>query len=297
MLDTSAIRAGAAARDRKSRGWVDRTMVAAALLFVGIFLVLPLANVLYQAFREGLPAYWRALTEPDTVAAIRLTLAVAAVAVPLNTLIGVAAAWAVTKFDFPAKSLLLTLIDLPFSVAPVVAGLLLVLLFGSQGFWGPWLRDHGVRIVFATPGIILATVFVTFPFVARELIPLMEAQGSDQEQAALTLGASGWQTFRRVTLPSVRYGLLYGVVLCSARAMGEFGAVSVVSGHVTGESDTVPLRIEKLYQEYHSSASFAVASLLVFAALITLGVKSWFEERQDRGHALGQQAQWNSREH
>lgn len=285
----------------RSGGWTQYALIAVALAFVGVFLVLPLANVLFQAFRDGPRAYFQALMAPDTLAAGRLSLIVTAVVVPVNTLIGLAAAWATTKFEFPGKLLLLTLIDLPFSVSPVVAGLMLVLLFGNQSPLGEWLRDHGIRILFAPPGIILATIFVTFPFVARELIPVMAAVGSDQEQAALTLGASGWYTFWRVTLPSVRWGLLYGVLLCGARAMGEFGAVSVVSGHIAGETDTLPLRVEKLYQDLHQqshpSGAFAVASVLVVLAVVTLVLKAWLEGRQHRDQTLGQEARLSSREH
>ena len=259
---------------------VKWTLITIALLFAGTFLVLPLANVFYQALSKGFGAYFRALVEPDTLASIRLTLLVAAISVPLNCFFGVVAAWAVAKFDFKGKALLLTLIDLPFSVSPVVAGLMFVVLFGLQGYLGEWLDAHDMKIIFNVPGIVLATLFITFPFVARELIPLMQAQGSDQEQAALTLGANGLQTFWYVTLPSVKWGLLYGVILCNARAMGEFGAVAVVSGRVSGLSETMPLRVEKLYNEYNAAAAFGVASLLALLALLTLGVKTWLEHRQ-----------------
>lgn len=259
---------------------VKWTLIVTALLFAGTFLVLPLANVFYQALSKGLGAYFKALAEPDSLAAIRLTLLVAVITVPLNTLFGVVAAWAVAKFDFKGKAVLLTLIDLPFSVSPVVAGLMFVVLFGLQGYFGNWLEAHDLKIIFKTPGIALATVFITFPFVARELIPIMQAQGTDQEQAALTLGANGWQTFWHVTLPSVKWGVLYGVILCNARAMGEFGAVFVVSGRVSGVSETMPLRVEKLYNEYNAAAAFAIASLLALLALVTLGVKTWLEHRQ-----------------
>jgi sulfate/thiosulfate transport system permease protein len=282
-------------------GWGAWVLIVVSVAFAGVFLVLPLANVLWQAFRDGLPAYFAALVERDTLAAGRLTLLVAAVVVPINTVAGLAAAWLVTKFHFRGKVLLLTLIDLPFSVSPVVAGLLLFILFGAQGFGGSWLREHGLKILFAPPGIILATTFVTFPFVARELIPAMEAQGSDQEHAALTLGASGWQTFRRVTVPSVRWGLFYGILLCTARSMGEFGAVSVVSGHITGETDTLPLRVEKLFQDVRSdgghSPAFAVSSVLVLLALLTLLLKSWFERRHENELSQGQRAGHTAREH
>lgn len=263
-------------------------LISIALLFCGVFLLLPLVNVLAQAFYKGASFYWESLTNPDAWAAIRLTLLVAAVSVPLNVLFGLAAAWAIAKFEFRGKSLLITLIDLPFSVSPVVAGLMFVVLFGLQGFFGPWLDDHDIQIIFAVPGIIIATTFITFPFVARELIPVMQATGTDQEQAALTLGASGLQTFWHVTLPSVKWGLIYGVILCNARAMGEFGAVSVVSGHITGQTETMPLRVEKLYNEYNSAGAFAVASLLALLALLTLAVKTWLEWRQSREFAKAQ---------
>lgn len=255
-------------------GWVRWLLTAGALAFLGLFLVVPLAAVFSQAFDKGAAAYLAALRDTDTLASIRLTLLTAAVAVPLNLVFGVMAAWAIAKFTFPGKSLLVTLIDLPFSVSPVVSGLIYVLLFGLQGWLGPWLSAHDIKIIFAVPGIILATIFVTFPFVARELIPLMESQGKDEEEAALVLGASGLQTFFRVTLPNIRWGILYGVILCNARAMGEFGAVSVVSGHVRGMTNTIPLQVEILYNEYNYSAAFAVASLLAFLAVITLIVKT-----------------------
>lgn len=245
-----------------------------ALGFLALFLALPLAAVFSQAFEKGWAVYLEALAEPDTLAAIRLTLFTAAVTVPLNLVFGVIAAWAVAKFSFPGRNLLLTLIDLPFSVSPVISGLIYVLVFGLQGWLGPWLQEHDIKIVFAVPGIILATIFVTFPFVARELIPLMEAQGNEEEEAALVLGASGLKTFFRVTLPNVKWGIIYGVILCNARAMGEFGAVSVISGHIRGMTNTVPLHVEILYNEYNFTAAFAVASLLAFLALITLVVKT-----------------------
>jgi sulfate transport system permease protein len=257
-------------------------LISIALTFCVVFLLLPLVNVFAQAFSKGWTIYREALTHPDSWAAIRLTLLVAAVTVPLNVLFGLAAAWAIAKFEFRGKSLLITLIDLPFSVSPVVAGLMFVVLFGLQGFFGSWLAEHNLKITFAVPGIVLATIFITFPFVARELIPIMQATGSEQEQAALTLGANGWQTFWHVTLPSVKWGLLYGIILCNARAMGEFGAVSVVSGHITGQTDTMPLRVEKLYNEYQGPAAFAVASLLALLALVTLGVKTLLEWKQAR---------------
>ncbi|WP_133648983.1 sulfate ABC transporter permease subunit CysW [Paraburkholderia flava] len=244
-----------------------------ALLFLALFLVVPLVSVFVQAFSKGVDFYFEALADPDAVSAIKLTLLTAAIAVPLNLVFGLAASWAIAKFEFRGKALLTTLIDLPFSVSPVISGLVYVLLFGAQGWFGPWLQDHNVQIIFAVPGIVLATIFVTFPFVARELIPLMQAQGNDEEEAAHVLGASGWQIFRRVTLPNVKWGLLYGVILCNARAMGEFGAVSVVSGHIRGQTDTMPLHVEILYNEYNFAAAFAVASVLALLALVTLGLK------------------------
>src|SRR2546421_1780602 len=280
-------------RSRSQRGTeepplIKWALIAMALAFSLVFLLLPLVNVFAQAFAKGLLSYWNALTEPDSWTAIRLTLIVAAIAVPLNVMFGVAAAWAIAKFEFRWKSLLTTLIDLPFSVSPVVAGLMFVLMFGLQGYFGKWLEAHEIKIIFAIPGIVLATVFVTFPFVARELIPVMQATGTEQEQAALTLGASGWQTFWHVTLPSVKWGLLYGIILCNARAMGEFGAVSVVSGHITGQTETMPIRVETLYNEYNSAAAFAIASLLALLALFTLAIKTLFEWRQARAYALAE---------
>lgn len=254
-------------------------LVAGAFIFLALFLLVPLCAVFYEALQKGLGAYFAAFSDPAAQAAIRLTLLVAAIAVPANLIFGVAAAWAIAKFRFPAKSLLVTLIDLPFAVSPVVSGLIYVLLFGSQGWVGPLLQVHGIKIIFAVPGIVLATIFVTFPFIARELIPLMQAQGNDEEQAALSLGASGWQTFWRVTLPNIRWGLLYGVILCNARAMGEFGAVSVVSGHIRGLTNTIPLQVEILYNEYNYVAAFAMASLLASLALVTLLIKSVAEWR------------------
>ena len=254
-------------------------LIAVAVGFLALFLVLPLIAVFVQAFSRGIEAYLAAFKEPDAWSAIRLTLTVAAIAVPFNLVFGLSAAWAIAKFEFPGKSLLITLIDLPFSVSPVVSGMIYVLLFGSQGLFGAWLLDHGVQILFALPGIVLATVFVTFPFVARELIPLMQEQGSAEEEAALTLGASGLHAFRTVTLPNIRWGLLYSVLLCNARAMGEFGAVSVVSGHIRGLTNTVPLHVEILYNEYNFVAAFAVASLLAALALVTLILKSVLEWR------------------
>jgi sulfate/thiosulfate transport system permease protein len=266
--------------------WV---LIAIAVAFSFVFLLLPLVNVFAQALAYGLPHYWKSLAQPDSMAAIRLTLLVAAITVPLNVLFGLAAAWAIAKFQFPGKPVLITLIDLPFSVSPVVAGLMFVVLFGLQGFFGRWLDAHNLKIIFAVPGIVLATVFVTFPFVARELIPVMQATGTEQEEAALTLGANGWQTFWHVTLPSVKWGLIYGIILCNARAMGEFGAVSVVSGHIAGQTETMPLRVEALYQgatEGSAAAAFAVASLLAMLALLTLGIRTFLEWSQARTQKL-----------
>ncbi|GAB6047421.1 sulfate ABC transporter permease subunit CysW [Methyloparacoccus murrellii] len=274
-------RAGNPARGEPA--WVRWTLIALALTFLLGFLFLPLAVVFSQAFSKGLAVFWSALTEENALLAARLTLITALIAVPLNLVFGVAAAWCIAKFEFPGKSLLITLIDLPFSVSPVVSGLIYVLLFGLQGWFGPWLQAHDIKLIFAVPGIVLATIFVTFPFVARELIPLMQAQGTEEEEAALVLGASGWQTFRHVTLPNIRWGLLYGVVLCNARAMGEFGAVSVVSGHIRGLTNTLPLHVEILYNEYNAAAAFAVASLLACLALVTLAAKHFlaWHLRQD----------------
>ncbi len=271
-------------------------LITLALVFSFVFLLLPLINVFAQALVKGWRFYWESLVQPDAWAAIRLTLIVAGISVPLNVVFGLAAAWAIAKFQFRGKSLLITLIDLPFSVSPVVAGLMFVVLFGLQGFLGPWLDAHNIRVIFAVPGIVLATVFITFPFVARELIPVMQATGTEQEQAALTLGASGWQTFWHVTLPSVKWGLLYGIILCNARAMGEFGAVSVVSGHITGLTETMPLRVEKLYNEYNAAAAFAMASLLALLALLTLGLKTLLEWQQAREYRQAQFAR-NNHEH
>jgi sulfate transport system permease protein len=257
-------------------------LTGVALCYLAIFLLTPLVSVFYEALSKGVALYWAALTDPEARSAIELTLWATLIAVPLNLVFGVAAAWAIAKFEFRGKQVLITLIDLPFSVSPVVAGLIYVLLFGAQGWLGPWLSAHDVKIIFAIPGIVLATVFVTFPFVARELIPLMQAQGTDEEQAALVLGASGWQTFYRVTLPNIKWGLLYGVILCTARAMGEFGAVSVVSGHIRGETNTIPLHVEILYNEYNFVGAFACASLLALTALLTLGLKSLVEWRASR---------------
>jgi len=289
---TSVEKAG---RERSQRGTeespvVKWLLISISLAFCLIFLLLPLVNVFAQALAKGCSYYLQSLAEPDSWAAIRLTLLVAGISVPLNVLFGLAAAWAIAKFDFRGKSLLITMIDLPFSVSPVVAGLMFVVLFGLQGFFGKWLDAHDIKIIFAIPGIVLATVFVTFPFVARELIPVMQATGSEQEQAALTLGANGWQTFWHVTLPSVKWGLIYGVILCNARAMGEFGAVSVVSGHISGLTNTMPLHVEKLYNEYNTPAAFAVASLLAVLALFTLLIKTFLEWKQAREYQKAQQA-------
>jgi sulfate transport system permease protein len=255
-------------------------LTAAALLFLAAFVLVPAAAVVVEALRDGVALWWAAIRDPDALAAIRLTVLVAAIAVPLNALFGLAAAWSLTRFRFPGKSVLVTLIDLPFGVSPVISGMVTVFLFGAQGWFGPWLQAHGLRIVFAVPGIVLATTFVTFPFVARELIPFMEAQGTEEEEAALVLGASGWQIFRSVTLPNVKWSLLYGVILCNARAMGEFGAVSVVSGHVRGMTSTIPLHVELLYDAYQFRAAFAVASVLFLLALVTLVAKRSLEWRR-----------------
>jgi len=272
--------------------WVQYSLTALALLALLLFLVLPLAAVFAEALRNGWHAYWQAVTEPDAISAIWLTLLTALIAVPLNLVFGVCAAWAIAKYEFKGKSFLTTLIDLPFSVSPVVAGLTYVLVFGAQGWLGPWLAEHDIKIIFAIPGIILATIFVTVPFIARELIPLMQAQGTDEEQAAIVLGASGWQTFWRVTLPNIKWGLIYGVILCNARAMGEFGAVSVVSGHIRGQTTTMPLQVEILYNEYQAVAAFSVASLLALLALVTLAIKTIAQWRMDREmRALDQTAE------
>jgi len=266
--------------------WLRWALTALALALLGLLVVLPLAIVVAEAARAGLGGYLEAISTPDTLAAVKLTLLVALATVPLNMAFGIAAAWAITKYRFAGKNLLLTLIDLPFSVSPVVAGLVFVLLFGAHGWFGPWLQEHGVKIIFATPGIILATAFITFPFVARELIPLMQQQGPDQEEAAASLGASGWQIFRRVTFPNIRWALLYGVLLCNARAMGEFGAVSVVSGHIRGLTNTLPLQVEILHNEFNAPAAFAVATLLTMLALLTLGLKLWLERRHGEALAI-----------
>jgi sulfate transport system permease protein len=265
-------------------------LILGAVAIIGVLIVIPVANVFYQALADGVGAYWENLfRDPDTLSAFKLTLTVAPIAVLLNLVFGVAAAWAIAKFKFPGRALLTTMIDLPFSISPVVAGLMLMLIFGLQGYFGSWLREHDLKIVFATPGLILATTLVTLPFVARELIPLMEAIGSEEELAAVSLGANGWQIFWRVTVPNVKWGILYGVILCNARAMGEFGAVYVVSGHIAGRTDTMPLRVEKLFQEYNNPGSFAVASLLTSLALVTLVIKVYLERKTERElHEAGQ---------
>ena len=276
--------ARAATRETPVVKWL---ILGTALTFFAVFLLMPLIAVFVEALRKGWETYLSALVDPDALSALRLTLLAAAIALPLNLVFGVCAAWAIAKFEFRGKHFLITLIDLPFSVSPVIAGLIYVLVFGAQGWFGPWLTEHDIKIIFAVPGIVLATVFVTFPFIARELIPLMQAQGKEEEEAAVVLGASGWTTFRRVTLPNIKWGLLYGVILCNARAMGEFGAVSVVSGHIRGETNTLPLHVEILYNEYQFAAAFAVASLLALLALlalVTLGIKTWIEHRAAHAH-------------
>lgn len=260
-------------------------LILVAVVFLAAFLFLPLVSVFFEAFRKGADYFWESITEPDAISAIKLTLLVAAISVPLNVIFGIAAAWSISKYEFKGKAFLITLIDLPFSVSPVISGLVYVILFGSQSVLGPWLKSYNIEILFAVPGIVLATVFVTFPFVARELIPLMQEQGTGDEEAAISLGASGWQTFWYVTLPNIKWGLLYGVLLCNARAMGEFGAVSVVSGHIRGETNTMPLHVEILYNEYNIGASFAVATLLAGLALVTLVLKTILESRFGAGNA------------
>jgi sulfate transport system permease protein len=279
-MSTSIIRRAEAGTTEAA--WVRYTLIGISLTFLFLFLVLPLAAVFAEALRKGFDAYWQALKEPDAWSAISLTLITALIAVPLNLVFGIAAAWCIAKYEFKGKSVLTTLVDLPFSVSPVVAGLVYVLMFGAQGWFGPWLQAHDLKVIFAVPGIVLATIFVTFPFIARELIPLMQAQGNEEEQAAIVLGATGWQTFWYVTLPNIKWGLIYGVILCNARAMGEFGAVSVVSGHIRGQTNTMPLHVEILYNEYQSVAAFAVASLLALLALVTLLIKSVAEWRHER---------------
>ena len=287
MSDTRAVRTARSGTTEPV--WVKWTLIGIALSFIFLFLVLPLAAVFTEGLRKGFDAYWEALKEPDAWSAIRLTLITAAIAVPLNLVFGVAAAWCIAKYEFRGKAFLTTLVDLPFSVSPVVAGLVYVLMFGAHGWMGPWLQANDIKIIFAIPGIVLATVFVTFPFIARELIPLMQAQGTEEEQAAIVLGATGWQTFWHVTLPNIKWGLIYGVILCNARAMGEFGAVSVVSGHIRGQTNTMPLHVEILYNEYQSVAAFAVASLLALLAVVTLLIKSvveWQFEREQKAAAM-----------
>jgi sulfate transport system permease protein len=284
MVSASTLHAPRRAAPRRVTAeppFVRRLLIGVALLFLGLFLVVPLAAVFTEAFAKGIGFYFHTFNDANTLSAIKLTFITAAIAVPLNCIFGVAAAWAIAKFDFRGKTVLITLIDLPFSVSPVVSGMIYVLLFGAQGLLGPWLLEHNIKIIFAVPGIVLATMFVTFPFVARELIPLMQAQGRTEEEAARVLGASGWQTFWRVTLPNIKWGLLYGVILCNARAMGEFGAVSVVSGHIRGPggTNTIPLHVEILYNEYNFTGAFAVASLLTFLAVVTLVLKTWAERR------------------
>lgn len=270
---------------REDPRWARWLLSGIALLFVALFLLLPLSAVLIKAFEKGVEVWAEAITDADTWSAFKLTLLVVLITVPLNTVFGVAAAWAIARFRFPGRSFLITLIDLPFSVSPVIAGLVFILMFGAHGYFGPWLIEHGFKVVFAVPGIVLATMFVTFPFVARELIPLMQEQGPEEEEAAITLGASGWQTFFRVTLPNIKWGLLYGIILCNARAVGEFGAVSVVSGHIRGVTNTLPLHVEILYNEYMFTAAFAVSSLLATLAVLTLIVKSILEIRLEKtGH-------------
>jgi sulfate transport system permease protein len=279
MNDPRAIARRLAERATTEPRWVRWLLIGTALGFLGLFVVLPLAAVFATALSKGWTVYWEAVSEPMAWSAIKLTFLAAGIAVPLNLVFGVAAAWAIAKYEFKGKQVLITLIDLPFSVSPVVSGLIYVLIFGLQGWLGEWLQERDIQIIFAVPGIVLATIFVTFPFVARELIPLMQAQGTEEEEAAITLGASGWQTFWRVTIPNIKWGLLYGVILCNARAMGEFGAVSVVSGHIRGMTNTMTLHVEILYNEYHSAAAFAVASLLALLALVTLAAKSFVEWR------------------
>ncbi len=270
--------------------WVRNILISIALIFFLSCLILPLILVFVEAFKEGIAVYFQALINPDTLSAVKLTLLTAVIAVPLNVVFGIAAAWCVAKYQFRGKSILTTIIDMPFSVSPVIAGLMLVLIFGTQGWLGEWLGDHDIKILYATPAIVLATVFITVPFVARELIPLMEAQGTEEEEAAIVLGATGWQTFWKVTLPNIKWGLLYGVILCNARAMGEFGAVSVVSGHIRGETNTLPLHVEILYNEYTFSAAFAVSSLLALLAIVTLILKTWVESRQDKQNKSDEQS-------
>jgi sulfate transport system permease protein len=275
-----SVRPARPARPIEEPAWVRWSLIGTAMIFLTLFLFIPLISVFYEALKKGFDVYLAAITEPDALSAIQLTLTAAAIAVPLNLIFGIAAAWAVAKFEFRGKNLLVTLIDLPFSVSPVVSGLIYVLIFGLQGWLGPWLAEHDIKIIFAVPGIVLATIFVTVPFIARELIPLMQAQGTEEEEAAVVLGANGWQIFFRVTLPNIKWGLLYGTILCNARAMGEFGAVSVVSGHIRGSTNTLPLHVEILYNEYNFAAAFAVASLLALLALVTLTLKTLIESKK-----------------
>jgi len=292
MATTAVLRSATAAPRAVTRAtgesrvvrWI---LIGLALAFLALVLLLPLATVFSQALAKGLPAYLEAIREPDALSAARLTLLIAGIAVPVNLVFGVAAAWCISKFEFPGKNVLITLIDLPFAVSPVISGMIFVLLFGAHGWFGEWLSAHDIQIIFALPGMVLATTFVTAPFIARELIPLMQEQGSEEEEAAIVLGAGGWQTFFRVTLPNIKWGLLYGLILCNARAMGEFGAVSVVSGHIRGETNTLPLHVEILYNEYAFAASFAVASVLTLLAFITLALKSFVEWQQRRAAAEG----------
>lgn len=279
----SALAAASLPKATAEPTWVKWTLVTVALTFLTLFLVLPLSVVLYGAFELGVKVWWDAITEPDALAAIRLTLFVLVIVVPLNAIFGIAIAWAIAKFEFKGKTLLISIIDMPFAISPVVVGLIFVILFGSQGWLGPWLSAHDIKIVFAVPGIIIVILFGTLPFVARELIPLMQQQGKEEE-ASLTLGASGWKTFWYVTLPNIKWGLIYGVVLCNARAMGEFGAVAIVSGRIRGETNTMPLHIEVLYNEYMFTAAFAVSSLLTGLALVTIVIKSWVEYKDERRH-------------
>jgi sulfate transport system permease protein len=287
---TSSSIAAAPTERQQGTSFADRVvptlLIVAALLFLAIFLIVPLVAIFFEAFRHGVAAYAAAIQDSDTVAALKLTLLTAAIAVPLNTIFGLAAAWAITKFSFRGKDVLLTLIDAPLAVSPVVAGLIYILVFSRHGWFGPWFIDHGIRVVFAVPGIVLATIFVTFPFVARELVPFMQAQGNQEEEAAAVLGAGGWQTFFRVTLPNIKWSLLYGVILATSRAVGEFGAVSVVSGHIRGQTDTLPLQVEILYNDYHYSAAFAVASLLTLMSVVSLAAKKLIEWKTNRRPAV-----------
>jgi sulfate/thiosulfate transport system permease protein len=288
MATTVVLRSATAAPRARATGesrLVRWTLIGTALLFLALVLLVPLASVFTQALAKGVPAYLEAIREPDALSAAKLTLLIAGIAVPTNLVFGIAAAWSISKFEFPGKNVLITLIDLPFAVSPVISGMIFVLLFGAHGWFGEWLSDHDIQIIFAVPGMVLATTFITAPFIARELIPLMQEQGSEEEEAAIVLGASGWQTFFRVTLPNIKWGLLYGLILCNARAMGEFGAVSVVSGHIRGETNTLPLHVEILYNEYAFAASFAVASVLTLLAFITLALKTFVEWQQRRSTA------------